>query len=117
MPRARKKVCARRKRPASVGGFLGRRPSKCRHCCGRAPARRRSAALPVDELRSAIILRTRVGPSIGRVGARVNARRPGAPLAAQAPGRQRMRAIYRRGFVRAASALRTVVGSLAITRK
>jgi hypothetical protein len=39
-------------------------------------AAKKSAALPVDELRSAIISRTRVGPSIGRVGARVNSRRP-----------------------------------------
>src|SRR5262249_60330883 len=37
----------------------GRRPAEGRH-----------------ELRSAIILRPRVGPSIGRVGARVNAHRP-----------------------------------------
>jgi hypothetical protein len=41
-----------------------------------APARQSSAALPLHEPRSAMISRTRVGPSIGRVGARVNARQP-----------------------------------------
>ena len=76
------------------------------------------AALPVDELRSAMISRTRVGPSIGRAGAT-------RECASALVRRWRRRHLddstcvpsYRRGFVRAASALRTVVGSLAITRK
>src|SRR5262249_45592643 len=71
MPSARRKVCARRGDSEWAGIFLpdghrnaftaavGRRPAEGRH-----------------ELRSAIILRPRVGPSIGRVGARVNAHRP-----------------------------------------
>ena len=60
------------RRPASARGFLGQPvlslevPSLLRL----PPARRRSAALPVHEPRSAMISRTRVGPSIGRVGAR-----------------------------------------------
>jgi len=51
-----RKVCARRKRPASARGLLGQpvpaleAPPLLRS----APTRRRSAALPVHELRSAI---------------------------------------------------------------
>src|SRR5438094_1208520 len=62
MPSARRNVCSRRRRPARARGFFGQpvlsleMPSLPRS----APARRRSAALPVHELRSAMISRTQV---------------------------------------------------------
>jgi hypothetical protein len=60
MPKTRRKVCARRRRPASARGFWGQPvlsldiPSTPRS----APARKRSAAVPVQVLRSAMISRT-----------------------------------------------------------
>src|SRR6266487_4121077 len=57
IPRVRKAVCARRRRPASARGFLGQpalvfeRPSPARS----ALARRRSMAVPAHVLRSAMI--------------------------------------------------------------
>src|SRR5438874_2842254 len=63
MPRTRRNVCARRRRPASARGFLGQ-PARSVEMPSlllwSAPARRRSAALPVHELRSAMISRTQV---------------------------------------------------------
>ena len=61
IPMARKGVCARRNRPASARGFWGQplplleTPSLARS----APVRSRSAALPTQVLRSAMISRTR----------------------------------------------------------
>jgi hypothetical protein len=95
------------------GGFWASQctPSKGRGCCTRRHC-------PSRELHSAIVSRTRVGPSIDRVGARVNARRLWCAVGGAGTWDDSacVRS-YRRGFVRAASALRTVVGSLAITRK
>ena len=60
MPKTRRKLCARRRRPAIARGFWGQPvlslniPSTPRS----APARKRSAALPIHELRSAMISRT-----------------------------------------------------------
>ena len=60
MPKALRNVCARRSRPASARGLLGQpvrlseRPSQLRP----APSRSRSTAVPVHELRSAMISRT-----------------------------------------------------------
>ena len=60
MANTRRKVCARRRRPASARGFWGQPalsldiPSAPRS----APARKRSAAVPVQELRSVMISRT-----------------------------------------------------------
>ena len=63
MPSACRNVCARRRRPASARGFLGQ-PARSVEMPSlllwSAPARRRSAALPVHELRSAMISRTQV---------------------------------------------------------
>jgi hypothetical protein len=58
MPRARRNVCARRRRPASARGFLGQPAlSPDMPLLRPAPVRRRSAALPVHELRSAMMSR------------------------------------------------------------
>jgi hypothetical protein len=61
MPSVRRNVCARRSRPASARGFVGQSPLPLEmpSLLRSAPARRRSAALPVHELRSAIMSRTR----------------------------------------------------------
>ena len=71
MPRTRRNVCARRRRPASALGFLGQpvlsleMPPPLRS----APARRRSAALPVHELRSVMISRTQAATGSASIAA------------------------------------------------
>jgi hypothetical protein len=61
MPRIRRKVWARRRRPARARGLLGQSvcPLLSPSPGGLAPARSRSEALPIHVLRSAIISRTR----------------------------------------------------------
>jgi hypothetical protein len=72
IPSVRRKLCARRRRPASARGFLGQpvlsldTPSALRS----APARKRSAAVPVQDLRSAMISRTQAATGLAWISVR-----------------------------------------------
>ena len=58
IPRARRNVCARRRRPASARGFFGQAAVPLEVSLLSVPARRRSAALHIHDLRPAMISRT-----------------------------------------------------------